>query len=112
MNSQRCSTNRLLSGLDGAIRSTRHIMDLQRELVIGDDPEGTMSCQLQGEEEILARRTIVLLDELEIDYDTNEYRLDGGEWYNAPSADYDGIEVQYPTGIDHRGHHAGNRNSG
>ena len=91
--------DRLLAGLDGAIQSTRHIMSLQRELAAGDDPEGTISCQLQGEEETLARRTIVLLDELEIDYDTNEYRVNAGEWRNALSADCDGIEIRYPTTV-------------
>ncbi|ASS60435.1 hypothetical protein E0H35_35910 [Rhizobium leguminosarum bv. viciae] len=91
--------DRLMAGLDGAIRSTRHIMDLQRELVIGDDLEGTISCQLQGEEEVLARRTFVLLDELEIDYFTYEYRVNGGEWHNALSADCDGIEISYPTTV-------------
>ncbi|MBX5204002.1 hypothetical protein [Rhizobium sp. NZLR1] len=91
--------DRLLTGLDGAIHATRHIMDLQRELLTADDPEGTLSCQLQGEEEILARRTIVLLDELEIDYDTDEYRVNGGEWHNTLSADCNGIEIRYPTTV-------------
>ncbi|PDS78719.1 hypothetical protein [Rhizobium sp. L43] len=92
--------DRLLAGLDGAIHSTRHILDLQRELVAGDDQEGTISCQLQGEEEIFACRTIVLLDELEIDYFTYEYRVNGGEWHNALSADCDGIEVCYPRTVE------------
>lgn len=91
--------DRLLAGLDAAIDSTRHIMDLQRELLSGDDPDGMISCELQGAEEILARCRIVLLDELEIDFDTHEYRVDGGEWYNALSADCDGIEISYPTTV-------------
>ncbi|EJT01419.1 hypothetical protein [Rhizobium sp. CCGE 510] len=91
--------DRLLAGLDGAIQSARHTMSLQRELMAVDDPEGTISCQLQGEEEILAGCTIVLLDELEIDYDTNEYRVNGGEWHCALSADCDGIEIRYPTTV-------------
>ncbi|MBX5206795.1 hypothetical protein [Rhizobium sp. NZLR11] len=91
--------DRLLTGLDGAIHATRHIMDLQRELLTADDPEGTLSCQLQGEAENLTSRTFVLLDELEIDFDTHEYRVDGGEWHNALSADCDGIEINYPTTV-------------
>ncbi|MBY5827414.1 hypothetical protein [Rhizobium leguminosarum] len=91
--------DRLLAGLDGAIHSTRTIMDLQRQLLAGDDSEGTIFCQLQGEEEILACRTIMLLDELEIDYFTYEYRVNGGEWHNALSADCDGIEVSYPRTV-------------
>ncbi len=91
--------DRLLDGLDGAIHSTRHIMALQRELMAEDDPDGMILCQLQGEAESLAGRTIALLDELEIDYDTNEYRVNGGEWHNALSADCDGIEISYPTTV-------------
>ncbi|MBB2719570.1 UNVERIFIED_ORG: hypothetical protein GGD48_004847 [Rhizobium etli] len=91
--------DRLLAGLDAAIDSTRHIMALQRELLSGDDPDGMISCELQGAEEILARRTIVLLDELEIDYDTNEYRVNAGEWHNALAADCDGIEISYPASV-------------
>jgi hypothetical protein len=89
--------DRLLSGLDGVIGSTRHIMALPRELMAGDDPDGIIFCQLQGVEEILARCTIELLDELEIDYDTSEFRVNGGEWQNALSADCKGIEISYPT---------------
>ncbi|WFU13351.1 hypothetical protein QA646_29530 (plasmid) [Rhizobium sp. CB3090] len=91
--------DRLLADLDGTIDSTRHIMALQRQVLSGDDPDGMISCQLQGEEEILARRTTVLLDELEIDYDTCEYRVNGGEWHYAQSADCDGIEIRYPSTI-------------
>ncbi|MBY5766677.1 hypothetical protein HFO06_26850 [Rhizobium leguminosarum] len=91
--------DRLLADLDGAIHSTRYIMALQRELLSGHDPEGMISFQLRGEEEILARRSLVLLDELEIDYDTHEYRINGGEWHNALSADCDGIEISYPTSV-------------
>lgn len=91
--------DQLLAGLDAAIDSTRHIMDLQRQLLAGDDSEGTIFCQFQGEEEILACRTIVLLDELEIDYFTYEYRVNVSEWHNALSADCDGIEVSYPRTV-------------
>ncbi|OWK24772.1 hypothetical protein AJ87_18815 [Rhizobium yanglingense] len=91
--------DRLLAGLDAAIGSTRHIMDLQRQLLTEDDPEGMIAWQLQGEAENLTSRTFVLLDELEIDFDTHEYRVDGGEWHNALSADCDGIEISYPTTV-------------
>jgi hypothetical protein len=91
--------DQLLAGLDAAIDSTRHIMDLQRQLLTEDDPEGMIAWQLQGEAENLASRTFVLLDELEIDFDTHEYRVNGGEWGNALSADCDGIEISYPTTV-------------
>lgn len=91
--------DRLIAGLDGAIGLMRYILDLQRQLTAGDDIEGTIFCQLQGEEEILACRR-VLLDELEIDYDTYEYRVNGGEWHYALSGDCDGIEISYPTTVD------------
>ncbi len=91
--------DRLLAGLEGAMQMARHIMDLQRELMAGGDPEGMILCQLQGEEEILASRTIVLLDELEVDYDTHEYRVNGGDWHCALSADCDGVDVTYPRTI-------------
>jgi hypothetical protein len=91
--------DRLLAGLDAAIDSTRHIMALQRELLFADDPDGMISCELQGAKEILARRTIVLLDELEIDFDTHEYRVNAGEWHNALAADCDGIEISYPATV-------------
>ncbi|MBB3649238.1 hypothetical protein FHX14_005472 [Rhizobium sp. BK619] len=91
--------DRLLAGLDGAIDLTRHIIALQRELIAEDDTDGVISCQLQVEEEILANHAIILLDELEIGYETNEYRVNGGEWHNALSADCDGIEIRYPTTV-------------
>ncbi|MGK6317410.1 hypothetical protein [Neorhizobium sp. DT-125] len=36
-------------------------------------------------------------DDLEIDFDTYEYRVNGGEWHYALSADCDGVEISYPS---------------
>ncbi|MBY5572329.1 hypothetical protein HFO55_35155, partial [Rhizobium leguminosarum] len=40
------------------------------------------------------RFTINLLDDLEIDDDTREYRINGGSWINALTADDGGVEVR------------------
>jgi len=49
------------------------------------------------ESEIFGRLTINLLDDLEIDVDTHEYRINGGSWINALTADDGGVEVRFPT---------------
>lgn len=96
--------DRLVAGLEGAIETTCRIIELQREdkTQEGVDPDcidwSTVGL-LDHERERLAGYTIVLLDELEIDFDTYEYRVNGGEWHNALSADCDGVEIDYPTTI-------------
>ncbi|MBY5903968.1 hypothetical protein HFO88_27015 [Rhizobium leguminosarum] len=87
----------LAEGLAAAIARLRFIMALERQLATDTDEEGFAAFQLHGEEECFARFRITLLDELEIDFDTNEYRVTGGEWHYALSADCDGIEVSYPS---------------
>lgn len=72
-------------------------MALERQLASEPDEEGFAALQLHGEEECFARFRITLLDDLEIDYDTHEYRVNGGEWHNALSADCDGVEISYPS---------------
>ena len=52
-----------------------------------------------GLADILDRTRIVLLDDLEIDFETHEYRMNGGEWFCALSADCDGVSVDYPTTV-------------
>ncbi|QWW72483.1 hypothetical protein [Rhizobium sp. WYJ-E13] len=86
----------LAEGLAAAIARLRSIMALERQLVNDTDEEGFATFQLHGEEECFARFRITLLDDLEIDVDTYEYRVNGGEWHNALSADCDGIEISYP----------------
>jgi hypothetical protein len=49
------------------------------------------------ENEIFGRFTINLLDDLEIDVGTHEYRISGGSWINALTADEGGVEVRFPT---------------
>jgi hypothetical protein len=86
--------DRLFEGLEAAIARVQIIMELERNLLVGED-EFT-AYQLKGEIEIFGRFTINLLDELEIDYETHEYRINGGGWLNALTADDNGVEVKYP----------------
>ncbi|MGO7186235.1 hypothetical protein ACCS49_34465, partial [Rhizobium brockwellii] len=73
--------DRLIEGLEAAIARIHVIMELERNLLVGDDE--FIAYQLQGETEIFGRFTINLLDDLEIDDDTREYRINGGNWINA-----------------------------
>ncbi|MBB3396099.1 hypothetical protein [Rhizobium sp. BK060] len=90
--------DRLAEGLACAIARLRSIMALERQLASGRDEEGFTAFQIQGEEECFARFQITLLDDLEIDFDTYEYRVNG-EWHYALSADCDGIEISYPSTV-------------
>ncbi|WP_246711345.1 hypothetical protein [Rhizobium ruizarguesonis] len=85
--------DRLIEGLDAAIDRVRIIMDLERKLLAGDE---FAAFQLEGETEIFERFTINLLDEIDIDYDTHEYRLDGGPWMSALAVDDTGVDIDYP----------------
>ncbi|MBX4870192.1 hypothetical protein HJA85_24965 [Rhizobium bangladeshense] len=87
----------LVEGLASAIARLRAIMALEHQHATEADEEGMAALQLHGEEECFARFRITLLDDLEIDFDTREYRVNGGEWHSALSADCDGIEVTYPS---------------
>ncbi|NKM36513.1 hypothetical protein [Rhizobium laguerreae] len=87
--------DRLIEGLEAAVARIRVIMELERTLLVGDDE--FIAYQLQGETEIFGRFTINLLDDLEIDFDTHEYRIKGSEWINALTADDGGVEVNFPT---------------
>ncbi|PWI49755.1 hypothetical protein B5K03_34045 [Rhizobium phaseoli] len=89
--------DRLVGGLECAIRQTRSVLALEREVASEPDPEGLTAFLLQGEQECLDRFRIILLDELEIDFATYEYRVNNGEWHSALSADCDGIEISYPS---------------
>ncbi|MBY3168834.1 MULTISPECIES: hypothetical protein [Rhizobium] len=86
--------DRLIEGLEAAVARIRVIMELERTLLVGDDE--FIAYQLQGETEIFGRFTINLLDDLEIDFDTHEYRIKGGNWINALTADDNGIDIAYP----------------
>ncbi|ACI59577.1 conserved hypothetical protein (plasmid) [Rhizobium leguminosarum bv. trifolii WSM2304] len=89
----------LAEGLESAMARVRSIMALERQIASEPDEEGFAAFQLHGEEECFARLTIALLDDLEIDYATYEYRVNNGEWHYALSADCDGIEISYPSTI-------------
>ncbi len=90
--------DRLAEGLACVTARVRSIIVLERQLASEPDEEGLVAFQLQGEEECFARFTITLLDDLEIDFDTYEYRVNG-EWHYALSADCDGIEISYPSTV-------------
>lgn len=90
----------LAEGLACAIARLRSIMALERQLASGRDEEGFTAFQLQGEEECFVRFRITLLDDLEIDYATYEYRINNGEWHYALSADCDGVSISYPSLVD------------
>ena len=52
--------------------------------------------QLEGAIDIFGPFTINLLDEIDIDYDTHEYRLDGDCWISALAVDNTSVYVDYP----------------
>jgi hypothetical protein len=52
--------------------------------------------RLEGEVRIFGRFAVNLLDELEIDVETQEYRVNCGDWITALAADYAGVEIDYP----------------
>jgi len=86
--------DRLVEGLEAASDRIRTIMALERSVLTGDDEFAAY--QLDGETEIFGRFTIDLLDDLEIDFDTQEYRINGGDWINALTADHSGVDIDYP----------------
>ncbi|MBY3238721.1 hypothetical protein HFO17_30030 [Rhizobium laguerreae] len=92
--------DRLIEGLASAIARVQSITALERQLANEPDEGGLAAFQLHGEEECFARFRITLLDDLEIDFDTHEYRVNGDEWLYELSADCDGIEVSYPSLVD------------
>lgn len=86
--------DRLLEGLEAAAGRIRTIMALERSVLAGDDEYAAY--RLEGETEIFGRFTINLLDELEIVFDTHEYRINGGDWCIALTADCTGVDIDYP----------------
>ena len=88
--------DRLADGLACAAARARSIMALERELASDPDLEGITAFQLEGEKECFNRFRITLLDDLEIDYFTYEYRINNGEWRYA---DREGIKISYPSTI-------------
>ncbi|RXT19587.1 hypothetical protein B5P46_25040 [Rhizobium leguminosarum] len=87
--------DRLVEGLDAAIARIQVMMALERSVLAGEDEFAEY--QLEGENEIFGRFAIHLLDDLEIDFDTHEYRINGGGWINALASDDSGAGVQFPT---------------
>jgi hypothetical protein len=88
--------DRLADGLTCAVARARSIIALERELAFDPDLEGITAFQLEGEKECFNRFRITLLDDLEIDYFTYEYRINNGGWRYA---DREGNEVSYPSTI-------------
>ncbi|MBY5591722.1 hypothetical protein HFO49_30445 [Rhizobium leguminosarum] len=86
--------DRLIEGLDAAIARIQVMIALERRVLTGEHEFAEY--QLQGETEIFGRFTINLLDDLEIDDDTHEYRINGGNWINALTADDSGVAIAYP----------------
>ncbi|EJC84153.1 hypothetical protein Rleg4DRAFT_5950 [Rhizobium leguminosarum bv. trifolii WSM2297] len=86
--------DRLVEGLDAAIDRIHVIMALERNLLAGDDEFAEY--QLEGEIDIFLRFTINLLDDLDIDCDTHEFRVNGSDWMNALAADHSGVDIDYP----------------
>ncbi|MFC0804681.1 MULTISPECIES: hypothetical protein [Sinorhizobium] len=86
--------DRLIEGLQAATARVRTIMALERNVLTGEDEFAKY--QLEGETEIFGRFAINLMDDLEIDFHTHEYRINGGSWINALTADYSGTDLDYP----------------
>lgn len=86
--------DRLIDGLDAAIGRIRTVMALERQLLERNDE--ITAYQLAGESEIFGRSVIDLLDEIDIDYDTKEFRINGGRWTDASMADGGDVHVGYP----------------
>lgn len=86
--------DRLIEGLEAAIARILVIMELERSVLAGEDEFSAY--RLEGEMEIFGGFAINLLDELEIDCDTHEYRINGGSWINALTADCGGVDIAYP----------------
>ncbi|MBX4967764.1 hypothetical protein [Rhizobium binae] len=86
--------DRLIEGLEGAIDRIHILMELERSILVGDDEFAEH--RLEGEAEMFRRFIINLLDELEIDFDTHEYRFNGGDWITALAADSTGVDIDYP----------------
>lgn len=94
--------DRLVDGLDAAINQVRTIMASERRLL--EYADETAAYQLAGEIEIFGGVVFDLLDEIEIDHDTREYRINGGRWINALAVDDGGASVDYPelVPLDHQ----------
>ncbi|MFA1624258.1 hypothetical protein ACDY96_15880 [Rhizobium mongolense] len=85
--------DRPIDGLDAAIDRVRIITELERRVFADDE---FAAFQLEGEIEIFGRFAIDLLDGVEIDYETHEYRINAGGWINALAVDDTGVSVDYP----------------
>ncbi|ANK95524.1 MULTISPECIES: hypothetical protein [Rhizobium] len=86
--------DRLIDGLDAAIARVQAIAALERMLLAGDNEFAAY--RLEGEVAMFGRFTINLVDDLEIDRDAHEFRVNGGDWTNALAADASGVDVNYP----------------
>ncbi|MBX5241975.1 hypothetical protein [Rhizobium sp. NLR22b] len=97
--------DRLIEGLEAAIDRIHILMELERSLLVGDDEFAEY--RLGGEAEMFRRFTINLFDELEIDFDTHEYRVNGGNWITALAADSTGVHIDYPEMVSLAEHELG-----
>lgn len=87
--------DRLLEGLDAARARVRTIMALERSVLTGEDEY--VAYRLEGETEMFGRFTINLLNELDVDFDTHEYRINNGNWIDQCIVGrLLGVEIDYP----------------
>lgn len=86
--------DRLIDGLEAAIDRIWIILAWERRPLDGSDE--CTGYQFAAEIEIFGRITIDLLDELDIDQDTREYRINDGRWTSAVMVDDTGVHVDYP----------------
>lgn len=96
---QRKMHDDLIEVLEGLAGSMQYIMRETRRLQSADlsDPDDTIDLHLLEDElRMFDEQRYELLDDLEIDYDTMEYRVNGDSWCCAYSADCDGLEIAYP----------------
>jgi hypothetical protein len=84
----------LVEGVEAAIARIQVIMELERSVFAGEDEFAAY--RLEGETEIFNPLSINLLNTLEFDFDTLEYRINGSSWIIVVAADDDGVEADYP----------------
>lgn len=96
---QRKMHDNLIEVLEGLTGSMQYFMRETRRLHTADlsHPDDAIDLYLLEDElRMFDEQRYELLDDLEIDYDTMEYRVNGESWCCAYSADCDGFEVAYP----------------
>lgn len=99
---QREIHDNLVEVLNGLAGTMRHFMRESRMLQTADlsDEDNAIDHYLLNERlKMFKEQGYELLDELEIDADTMEYRVNGGGWSCAYSEVCDGHEISYPRAV-------------